>query len=198
MHATEKSTNGYFAINLLRSFPLMLGVRRQKRQEDMKASRIYLSLLLILLCPLCFSEDNKTKPEIMHTTIQQSMRIHAKPSAVFEYVADPALLKTWWPKDCTSERKVGGKLTLSWFNGSKLDTTISTYAFCEKLEFGFYTENLAFSFKPEGGDTIVEVTHSNVGYSNNDVSSVAHVAECWGSLLVGLKVMVEHHIDVRQ
>jgi hypothetical protein len=32
-HATENSTNGYFAIDLLRSFPLMLGVRRQKHSH---------------------------------------------------------------------------------------------------------------------------------------------------------------------
>jgi amino acid transporter len=41
MHATENSTNGFSAINLLRSFPLMLGVRRQSKDKEMETYARY-------------------------------------------------------------------------------------------------------------------------------------------------------------
>jgi uncharacterized protein YndB with AHSA1/START domain len=133
----------------------------------------------------------------MIATVTQSVTIHAHTERVFEYLADPALLKGWWPKDCRSDRVQGGKLHFTWGNDQVLETLLSVYRPPASLEFPFYTQHCAFLLTPETTNTTLQVIHSNIEYTLEDVSTVCHVSECWGALLVSLKALIEYGIDLR-
>ena len=118
-------------------------------------------------------------------TIRDAIRIEAPPRRVFEALTRADDLKRWWPEDAESEPRVGGRLVLHWSTDNRLETRFSVFVPDREIAYPFYGEHLAFRLTPAGTGTTVAVEH------RCGPDAATHVADCWRSLLPGLKALLE-------
>jgi uncharacterized protein YndB with AHSA1/START domain len=123
--------------------------------------------------------------------VEQHVWIKASPEKVFGALTEAAELKNWWPKDAASDPKQGGKLTLTWMNGSKMESSFKTFTPGKEVSYAFYTEQLCFKLEAKDDGTTLTIVHECTA------EDVLHVAETWGFLRANLKSWLEHKTDLR-
>lgn len=123
--------------------------------------------------------------------IEDETFIKAKPERVFKALTEGKEIAKWWPKAAESDPKAGGKLTLTWFNGSKCETKFETFEPGKEVSYKFYTEHLTFKLTEKGEGTAVKIVH------RCGPEAAIHVAQCWGFLKANLKSVIEYGNDLR-
>ena len=125
------------------------------------------------------------------------MRIKADMDTVFKYLTQGELLQQWWPASSHTQPQLHGSIEFTWYNGTQLQTSFDVFDKPQRLAFDFAIERCEFVLQADAEGAIVEVCHSNCACRDGDLSGVIHVAQSWSSLLAGLKVLIEHGIDIR-
>lgn len=130
--------------------------------------------------------------------VKDEIIISTNAETIFNHLTQAELIQKWWPKACESDCKANGKLKIVWFNDYILETKFDIFIPNESIAFSFYTEYCSFNISPvDSNNAKLSVIHNNIEIDNDDISGVIHVAQAWASLLTGLKVLIEHNIDVR-
>ncbi len=131
------------------------------------------------------------------TDIKDKIFIRAGTETVFSYLTEADLLDKWWPAACQSDPREGGELNFTWANGSGLSTRYKVFDRPVRLEYEFYREYLAFDLQAKAQGCVLSVRHRRVPFSTDDVSQALHVAQVWPTLLISLKVLIEHGIELK-
>ena len=124
--------------------------------------------------------------------IEDSIWIKTTPARLFNALSVGSELAHWWPLAAESDPKPGGKIVLTWFNGSTMESRFETFIPEKEVAYPFYTEKLSFTLTPEKDGTKVAVRHQCDG------DSAIHVSQCWGRLTAYLKCWIEHGIDLHR
>lgn len=134
-----------------------------------------------------------------HTDIEvrDSVRIDSDVDTVFRYLTDAEKLVKWWPVTATSEARAGGELHFGWQSGSITSTRFATFEPGRGVAFEFGPEYVELSIAPIDGGCIVSVRHLRIAVADGSFDLPIHIAQSWTFLLLNLKSVIEHGIDLR-
>jgi hypothetical protein len=123
--------------------------------------------------------------------IEDSILIAAPAERVFTALSDGVELSHWWPKMAESDARLGGRLVLTWFTGSTMNTAFDRFDTGCALGFPFGPERIDFLLAARSSGTDFVVRHAC------SMLTAVHVAQCWGFLKANLKCWIEHGVDLR-
>ena len=129
--------------------------------------------------------------------VQDTIEISSTPQEVFSYFIRPEKISKWWPKSAVCDPQKNGKLIFTWENDTTLETQFKTFIAFEKLSFPFGPEFVDIIFKEKNNKTTISVTHSGINIKDSDFSLLIHITQSWSFLLINLKMVIEHNIDLR-
>lgn len=135
--------------------------------------------------------------------VEDSIEINASVQDVFPYFTAADKISKWWSKSAIAEPTQNGKLTFIWENNTELESHFKTFIPFEKLAFPFGPEFVDVTFKTiKNNKTFITVCHSDIlipeaNIKNSDFSLLIHITQSWSFLLINLKMVIEHKIDLR-
>jgi len=129
--------------------------------------------------------------------VSDSVEINASPDLVFSYFTKAEKIAKWWSKSASCDARQNGTLIFNWEDGKSLETQFKIFRLNAKLFFPFGPEFVEVTFKSNKSKTILSVCHSNIIIENNDFSLLIHITQSWTFLLINLKMVIEHGIDLR-
>ncbi len=126
-------------------------------------------------------------------TIHVRIWIAAPRQRVFAALSEGRELMRWWPKDATTEPRIGGSIHLDWFPPASggMDSRFDLFEQDVELAYPFYSERLHFRLCDENGGTTLDIHH------RCSADAAVHVAQSWGFLTANLKAWIEHGFDLR-
>jgi uncharacterized protein YndB with AHSA1/START domain len=129
--------------------------------------------------------------------VNDSIEINASPDLVFSYFTNAQKIAKWWSKSASCDPRQNGTLIFNWENGTSLETQFKIFRLNDRLYFPFGPEFVEVIFKANKSKTILSVCHSNIIIENDDFSLLIHITQSWNFLLINLKMVIEHQIDLR-
>lgn len=128
--------------------------------------------------------------------VTDSIEIKAPLEEIFRYFTDAEKIAKWWSKAAICQPKQNGLLIFKWENGTQLESHFKVFT-PEKLAFPFGPEFVEVNFKTVKDKTFISVTHSDIIIKDTDFSLLIHITQSWSFLLINLKMVIEHNIDLR-
>jgi uncharacterized protein YndB with AHSA1/START domain len=123
--------------------------------------------------------------------VEDTISIKAPAARVFKALTEGDEIARWWPKAAQSDPKPGGKLVLTWFNDSKMESKFEKFVPNKEVAYPFYIEHLSFTLNEKDGATELLIRHE----CGQDAA--LHVSSAWGFLKANLKCYIEKGWDLR-
>jgi uncharacterized protein YndB with AHSA1/START domain len=146
------------------------------------------------------AKPEDTGPVTVRRSATLQIPIASDAVSIFGYLSDPQKLILWFPDQAILEPHFGGKYHFRWNNQDGVWSGVVTeFVVANTLAFtwkppGEETETqVQFRLYPQGGQTLVEVTHS--GFASDEALDKG--VKAWVFYLENLKSVIEDQTDLR-
>jgi uncharacterized protein YndB with AHSA1/START domain len=146
------------------------------------------------------TKPEDTGPVTVRRSATLQIPIASDAVSIFGYLSDPQKLTLWFPDQAILEPHFGGKYHFRWNNQDGVWSGVVTeFVVANTLAFTWKPPNeetetqVQFRLYPQGGQTLVEVTHS--GLASDDALDKA--VKTWVFYLENLKSVIEDQTDLR-
>ncbi len=128
--------------------------------------------------------------------IRHRVAIDAPPSAVYQAIATPEGVSTWWTRDTRGAAIEGGEIEF-WFGGDKPSAVMQLVELtpprrvvwrCDEGPAEWLGTTQTFDVREEDGESVVMFTHA--GWAE-PVEFMHHCSSRWGYFLLSLKHQLE-------
>jgi len=174
----------------------------------MKARVTALMLLLLLAIGPAAAQHTKraakgedTGPVSVTRSATLRVTISSDAVSIFGYLSNPRKLELWFPDQAIIEPRLGGQYHFRWTGSEDMYTGVVT-EFTSGNTLGLTWQppsepaatNVRFKLFPQGGETTVELSHSDFVSSEALEKAVAN----WTFYLQNLKSVIEEGVDKRE
>ena len=147
------------------------------------------------------ARERETGPVSVARSATLRVAISSDAASVFDYLSDSKKLSMWFPDQAIIEPQLGGKYHFRW-NGTEGVWSGVVTEFIRGNTIGLtwqpprdpFETNVRFKLFPQGGETIVELTHS--GFTSSEATDRA--VKTWVFYLENLKSVIEQQKDKRE
>lgn len=143
----------------------------------------------------------ETGPVSVSRSAALRITIASDATGVFEYLSDSKKLAQWFPDQAIIEPQLGGKYHFRWTGTTGVWSGVvtdfirgNTLGFTWKPPGEELETNVRFKLAPQGGQTVVELTHS--GFTSSPALDKS--VKAWAFYLENLKSVIEEGTDKRQ
>lgn len=139
-------------------------------------------------------QSNLTRMRLEGFIIEQSYRLKASPTTVFQALTDPTILLEWWLSKAHIDPREGGDFDFDWLNGFHLSGKITKFEKDRAVSFSWSQHTTArFEVLKKNRGSMLKLHHGDF----KEAEPFALASSRWGYYLMNLKSVLDHGTDLR-